>query len=75
MSKMGFFCCGATRPTLLYTYPSYGDIWLADDKETELADIQLLHGPRVAICERPRWIDGDEDQLVATSARIANPTT
>ncbi len=45
MSKMGFFCCEATRPTLLYTYPSYGDIWLADDEERGLADIRLLHGP------------------------------
>lgn len=43
MSKMGFFCCG-DAPHNYDTYPSYGDLWLADDEERGSADMRLLHG-------------------------------
>ena len=43
MKKTGVFYCEAPRPTMM-VYPACGNLWLADDTERELADMQLLHG-------------------------------
>ena len=46
MSKMEFFSCGSTQCTgFMDPYPSYGDLWLADDEERALAEALLLEGP------------------------------
>lgn len=46
VSKMGFFSCGSAQYTcLMAPYPSYGDLWLADDEEGALAETRLSEGP------------------------------
>ncbi|CAD6573494.1 MAG: hypothetical protein ASARMPRED_006096 [Alectoria sarmentosa] len=46
MSKMEFFNCGSTQCTgFMDPYPSYGDLWLADDEEGALAEALLIEGP------------------------------